>query len=200
MFIIRKYLSCKKIESNRNCLNRHYDYVNIFFYVTSLIVIVIVKIFYVRADNASLMLVIKPITKIVSIFHGSEFIFENSLGFFSDQLGIAINKSCAGVNFLLIIYCMLSFSYIHKFKTLKGKAIYFIAILPISYFLALLINSFRIIVSITMQRLNFLDGWASTEVIHNITGMLIFICFLFIVNYVFSTILKKDWCAYEEDT
>lgn len=198
----RIYHKDKKIECDveKNNPNRSIDYVNIFFYIASLAVVLLVKISFDKADNASLVFILAPITKIVSIFHGSEFIFENGLGFFSTQLGITINKSCAGINFMLVVYSMLSFSYIHRCESLRRKVIYFIAIFPISYLMSLLTNSFRIIVSITMQRLSFLDDWTSPEVIHNLTGMFIFICFLFLLNYVFSTILKKERCTYEEDS
>lgn len=189
-----------KSNENRHYTNKHFNYVNIIFYATALVIVLLLKLFYDKADNNQMLFILKPLSRIVSSFYNTAFSFDASIGFFSKQLGIAINHSCAGINYLLIIFSMLSFSFIHLLKTVRGKMLYFTFLFPISFVLSLLINSFRIIVSIMMQKADFFDEIVSDGVLHNLTGMLVFICFLLIINYVFSTILKKVRCTNEKAT
>lgn len=176
------------------------SYLNTALYIAALITILSIKVFYDNASSNQLLFVLWPIKQIVSLFHNGVFIYSETLGYVSNKLGIIIGTSCAGIDFMLILFAMLCFTYIHYIKSSKNKIIYFIALFPITYFTGMLINSFRIITSITIQQVTFLTQITSPEVIHNVLGMLIFICFLLIINYIFSKIIRKDRYLDEEDT
>ena len=187
-------------ENKENYFGYPSKYINIIFYVISLAVIIAVKIFYNNADNGELKFILWTVSEIVAAFYNTRFIFNESIGFFSSQLQITISKSCAGINYMIILFSMLSFSYIHKFKAFKNKAVYFSAILPISYFLTVITNSFRIIAATAISKAEIPEKLTSREVIHNLTGMLIFVSFLIIYNYIFTVIMKKGRYDDEKNT
>lgn len=173
---------------------------NIALYLTAIILIISIRIFYSNANANDLLFVLRPIKWIVSVFHNGVFTYNEILGYACNELGVIIGASCAGINFMLILFAMLCFTYIHYIKSPLHKIMYFVSLLPITYLLGTLINSFRIIVSITIQKVGFLTKFTSPEVVHNLTGMLIFVCFLLIINYIFSKLLMKDRYIDEENT
>ncbi|MEX1376526.1 MAG: exosortase K [Eubacteriales bacterium] len=177
-----------------------FNITNFIFYAGAAAIGAALKIFYDIAGNDQLIFMIKTASNLVALFYNTDFFYDSKLGYVSHQLGITIGKSCAGINYMIIVLLMLAFSYIHYFKSTKSKIIYFAVIFPAAYLMTILANSSRIILSIKMLDMSWLYNSFSKETVHLITGIFTFVGFLILFNFLFSIIIKKVRKRNEEFT
>ncbi len=170
------------------------SYPSFFIYTITIITAFAIKLFYSHADNSSLLFILKPISKIVEISTGIQFSFDSSIGFLSDDSQISIGSICAGINFLLILFCLLVFSFTNYFKSTAKKVSAFFIFLFFSYIFAIIVNAFRIIVSINISKYNDLYQLIDKDLFHKILGTFIYFFFLVLcylcVSKLFSSKLK----------
>ena len=171
---------------------------NFIFYVAAAGMAAAMKIFYITAGTGQLQFMLKPVSQIVSLFYNTDFFFDSSLGYVGHQLGIAISKSCSGVNYMIIVFLVLVFSYIHYFKTVKSKIIYFAAAFPAAYLITILANTSRIILSIKVLDMGWLYHPFGEEAVHLATGIVTFAGFLILSTLLLSITIRKGRKKNEE--
>lgn len=163
---------------------------NILFYVAAAAIGILLKIFYRAADNAQLVLLLHPVVAIVETFYDISFDFVPAKGFYDTTHGIIIGKSCAGLNFYIIVFGMLVFSFVGKLKGVRCKAAAFCVFGIISYMVTILVNASRIIVIIFVS--TFADMHFSQiddQFIHQGIGVLMYFSFLTAIHYCFKKLL-----------
>ena len=118
------------ISNKINRLVLHYG----IFYILALFIAFGLKYHYSRADSVDLVWILKPTACLVEHISGIEFESEVNTGFISREYRIIIAPSCAGINFLIIVFCMAMFSGIHVIRRLGSKLWWLVASLVCAYF------------------------------------------------------------------
>ncbi len=94
-------------------------------YAAAAAVVILIKILYGNAENRAdlpgLLLFLKPLSVVSGLFFGIPFEFDAAKGFYNTEAGIAIGASCAGINFFIIVFCMLIFTFTGIFKKNREK-------------------------------------------------------------------------------
>lgn len=147
-------------------------------YISCLIIVVIIKLFYRNAGSSSLNFILAPVTKIVETFTGISFYYMPDGGYLSLDGAIEIGAGCAGINFLVILFCTLIFSFIGQFCGTIKKSAVFPVFLIFSYIITIIVNTFRIVTSISISKFN--EAWLGLDnvLLHKITGALVYFFFL----------------------
>ena len=151
-------------------------------WIIFIFIILILKLHFSLAPPNSLKWILSPVVFLVSIFTGELFQFIHSIGYENYKQTIIIETSCAGINFLIILYSLL----IYEYGFLKLTPLKSIIALLISYILTILVNSFRIITAITILPIT---GTGSTE--HLILSVSIYLTFIVIFYQLFIKAKRK---------
>jgi exosortase K len=152
-----------------------------------LLVIIIafgLKHHYSQASVDRLNWILAPTVELVEQLSGITFEKEAYSGFISRSHRIIIAKSCAGVNFLIIAFCMLIFSRIRAVKPVGAKILLFIKSILTAYLLAIIVNALRIILGIYLFDADIYGGLLTREMLHRIEGTAIYFIFLCFVYFV----------------
>src|SRR5215207_1600906 len=100
-----------------------------------LLVALALKYHYSTASVNQLRWILAPTTAVVEFLTGIEFNFESHAGYMSSDNTFLIAGSCAGVNFLIIAFLLLTLGPLLREKTLKGRTL--LMSLPICYVLTI---------------------------------------------------------------
>lgn len=161
------------------------------FYAFGLAMIFGLKYYYSKAGSDDLGWILAPTAWWVEILSGIPFEREAHLGFVNHAYRFIIAPSCSGVNFLIISFSMLLFSFIHRMRTLGSKLSWTVASLGLSYLFTVLVNGFRIVVSIYLAGLNIYGGWITSERIHMIEGASVYFVSLIVLYISARTLVKR---------
>ena len=161
---------------------------NLYYYILIVGLFLILKAFHSTAANSDLKFLLFPTTQIVDLATDSESDFYEDMGFVNSQLNIVIDKSCSGFNFLILCFVCLSFTAIGYFNKNLYKSLSIVFLLIISYFLTIFANSSRILVSVSLQKLQILN---ITKQIHQAEGVFVYLFFLIAFYLIFLHILNK---------
>jgi exosortase K len=106
------------------------------------------KYHYSEAGSEDLVWILRPTASLVEWISGIPFEEEAHTGFVSYARRIVIAPACAGVNFLIIAFCMAAFSSLHRIQRQRVKWLWLTGSLVSAYGLTVFANAVRIMVSI----------------------------------------------------
>lgn len=136
------------------------------------------KLYYSTASADQLRWILAPTTGFVELVSGSAFAFESHAGYISADHRFLIAPSCAGINFLITAFLMLS---IRKLWSAQSQEIAW-AFIPadflIAYAATLIANTARISIALQMQRLPAEIGGLNHDQLHRFEGIFIYFGFL----------------------
>lgn len=147
-------------------------------------VAVALKAHYSGARAEDLTWILAPVALVVQTITGQQFYFDPSDGYVSHTLGIVIAPACAGVNFMITVFCMTCFSRIFKRTGIRASSRWLAGCAAISYAVTILANSARIYFSVILFTHNIHLGWLTPMRVHRITGILIYFFFLCLVYHI----------------
>lgn len=84
------------------------------FYLLSALLLFGIKYFYSGAGSDALKWILAPTTKWVTLLSGIPFVYEKGTGYVNHSLRLLIAPSCSGVQFMLITFAVLVFSFLHR--------------------------------------------------------------------------------------
>ena len=162
-------------------------------YSVVLIMAMGLKYHYSTAGSDDLGWILGPTAGVVETFSGIRFEKESGAGYVNPNRNIIIAPSCAGVNFLIIAFCMAAFTGLHRFRYSKAKTFWIAICAAFAYFLTIAVNALRIIASIYTIRADIHYPWMTPGQLHRVEG--VFIYFLFLC--LFYSILGRmiDHCS-----
>jgi exosortase K len=143
------------------------------------------KLYYSAASADQLRWILAPTTALVELISDASFEFESYAGYMSSDHRFLIAGSCAGVNFLITAFLMLS---LRKLVCDRSKNIGwgFIPVAAvIAYFATLIANTARISIALQMQKMPAEIGWLSPGQLHRFEGIIVyfgFLLLLFVIN------------------
>ena len=136
------------------------------------------KYFYSTASPNQLRWILAPTTFLVEVLSGQSFEFESHAGYMSSDNRFLIAASCAGVNFLLTTFLMLSLRKLWLDR-LRSTNWFLIPISAVFAYIATLIaNTARICIALELQQNPINLSWLSANQIHRLEGIVVYFGFL----------------------
>jgi exosortase K len=130
-----------------------------------------VKAFYSRAGAEDLLWVLAPSAWLARFVGGVDLVYEHGAGFISHAHHLVVGPACAGVNFLVICFLCLYFSFAQRFES---QTRWFIYSLLISFGGTVAANGLRIFVSAHLWDADIYGGWMTRELMHRLAGVAIY--------------------------
>ncbi|HOV26473.1 MAG TPA: exosortase K [Pseudobacteroides sp.] len=158
-------------------------------YLSCFLMVFIIKLFYRTADSSSLKFILTPVTKLVEVFTGTLYQFVPERGYLSSDLTVEIGPGCAGINFLVIMFCTLTFSFVKQFMSMASKIFAALSFLVFSYIITIIVNTFRIVTAINFSRYNDVYLGLDNEFFHKIVGAMVYFFFLVLCYIVVSKLI-----------
>jgi len=130
-----------------------------------------VKAFYSHAGADELLWVLAPSAWLARFVGGLDLVYEPGAGFISHAHRLVVGPACAGVNFLVICFLCLYFSFAHRFTSRPRGFIY---CLLIAFGGTVVANGLRIFVSAHLWDADIYGGWMTPERLHRLAGVAIY--------------------------
>jgi exosortase K len=129
------------------------------------------KAFYSRAGATELLWILAPSAWLARFVGGIDLVYEQGAGFISHTHRMVVGPACAGVNFLIICFLCLYFSFERHFSS---KLRWLVHSLLASFGAAVAANSLRIFLSAHLWDADIYGPWLSPELAHRLAGTAIY--------------------------
>ena len=145
------------------------------------------KSYYSAAGVNELRWILTPTTLLVELVTGRHFVFESHAGYMSSDHTFLIAASCAGVNFLITAFLMLSLQHLWRNQSLPGifsnlKSWLFLpAAAVIAYLATVVTNTVRISVALQMQQSPLKVSSLNANQLHRLEGVFVYFGFLLLL-------------------
>ncbi len=142
---------------------------------------VVAKLYYSTTSVNQLRWILAPTTLLVELVSGSRFEFESYAGYINGDRTFVIAASCAGVNFLITAFLMLSLRKLWGARS-QDAAWRFIPYAALCAYLATLVaNTVRISTALLLRGESREPGWLSPNQLHRFEGVFIYFGFLLLL-------------------
>ena len=139
------------------------------------------KWFYSSATADELRWILAPTTALVEMLSGRSFAFESYTGYMSSDHTFVIAVPCAGVNFLLTAFLMITLRLLWR-ERFQGVSWRFLPVAALMAYAATLIaNTMRICVALEIQRRSIEVSWLTSNQLHRLEGIVIYFGFLLLL-------------------
>lgn len=184
-----------KINQNNRLLLQ-----NIIFSIFVLLIAFGLKYHYSHASSDDLMWILRPTAGLVECISNIDFDKEEKTGFVSRERGAIIAPSCAGINFFIVAFCMVTFYGLHHLKRIRLKILWLGITIATTYLLTITANALRILASIYLYERVIYGGWVTPERVHRLAGALLYFFFLYVfylcmgkaLHFVINTVNDKN--------
>lgn len=152
-------------------------------YLPALLVVLALKQHYSTASVEALRWILAPTAALVAAVRGASFVFETHAGYVNRELHYVIAESCAGVNFMIVVFCASILAYTRYTRTDRQRLLLFVGGLLFSFLAAIAANSIRILIALPLHLNAVSWGWWTPERIHRLEGTVVYLtvlCLLFI--------------------
>ena len=148
---------------------------------TVLLCALALKSFYSSAGPDQLRWILGPVAWLTSILSGRSFSFEAHAGYMSSDNTFLIAAACAGVNFLIASFLMLTLKKLW-YSRKEGTSWKFIPLTGLMAYAATLVaNTVRICIALELQQHPLRNDWLNANQIHRIEGIVVYFGFLFLL-------------------
>jgi len=147
------------------------------------------KYHYSIAHAENLKWILAPTAALVETITRHPFFFESNIGYINQDLQIIIAPACAGINFLIAVFCMSVFCGILKLSGFQKKSFWLIGCAAGAYIATINVNAFRIWISITTITTDIHAGWFTPQRVHRMSGILIYFFFLNVIYHIIQNII-----------
>jgi exosortase K len=139
------------------------------------------KLFYSTSSPDNLRWILAPTTRLVEFASGWTFTFESHAGYMSSDHSFLIAASCAGVNFLITAFLMLTLKRLW-FDRVENISWRFVPVAALMAYAATIItNTVRICVALRLQELRGEITWLSPNQLHRAEGIIVYFGFLWLL-------------------
>ena len=139
------------------------------------------KLYYSSASADQLRWILTPTAVCVELVSRRSFEFESHAGYMSEDRRFLIAGSCAGVNFLIAAFLMLSGRRLFSGRSKKISWKHIPAAAVIAYLVTIVANTTRIAIALQMQPMSAEIGWLSPGQLHRFEGIFAYFGFLLLL-------------------
>lgn len=164
---------------------------NFAFHLIGILVVLGIKYYYSQADCDSLLWILAPTTHWVELLSGIPFTYVSGTGYVNHSLRLWIASSCSGVQFMIITFATLVFSFVHNIAAPQGSPLpkasertvrglgWITASIFFSWLFTVFINGLRIIAAIYLplylDRAGLMGGLLTPDRLHTIIGVVVYV-------------------------
>jgi exosortase K len=149
------------------------------------------KHYYSTANVNELRWILAPTAALVDLVSGSRFQFESYAGYINSDRTFLIAASCAGLNFLLTAFLMLSLAKLLRDRS-QNIPWRFIPVAAVCAYLATLVaNTARIATALRLRGMSAGVSWLDPNQVHRVEGILIYFGFLLLLFLVSEKLNDK---------
>lgn len=141
--------------------------------VCALLIALGLKRHYSEAHADDLLWVLAPTAHLVSAISGSPFTLQPGEGYLSRERLFLIEKSCAGVNFMIAAFGMLVFTLFHRVRGAMSAGSVLSVSMLVSYTSAVVINAVRIAVAMWLAA-HPMTPSISNAALHRLEGIVVY--------------------------
>lgn len=149
------------------------------------------KQFYSTANVNELRWILAPTTVLVELVSGSSFKFESYAGYINREHSFIIAASCAGVNFLLTAFLMLSLGRLWRDRARNVSWRFIPAAFVVAYLTTLVANTVRIVAALRLREISSGIGWLDANQLHRMEGIFVYFGFLLLL-YMVSEKMNRE--------
>lgn len=128
---------------------------------------------YADARPDDLAWILSPTARLVSATTGETFVMQSGEGYFSRERLFLIEKSCAGINFMIAAFAMLVVALFHRVESRVEAMRVLGASLLASYAAAVLVNAVRITIAMWLASHPPLSMFGAADV-HRVEGITVY--------------------------
>ncbi len=170
------------------------------FYLLGFILLFGIKYQCSNASSEDLEWILAPTAWWVKIISGIGFEKETHIGYVNHSFRFILATSCSGVQFMLITFATLLYSFVHRMGTMAKRIYWTIFSIGLSFLATIFVNGFRIVLSIYLpiylevylptyfQQTAVYSQLLSPERLHTLIGTSVYfvcLCLIYkIVNYI----------------
>jgi exosortase K len=142
--------------------------------VTTLLMAWGLKRHYAAARADDLWWILSPVARLVGLMTRTRFAFQPGEGYFSREHLFLIEKSCAGINFMIAAFGMLMLALLHRVESRFSAARILSVSLLASYSAAVLVNAVRIAIAMWLGAHPAALSAFSAADIHRVEGITVY--------------------------
>lgn len=132
------------------------------------------KRYYADATADQLSWILAPTASLVQHVTGASFVLAPGEGYFSRDRLFLIEKSCAGINFMIAAFGMVTLALFHRVESIASGVRILTAGLAASYAAAVLVNASRIAVAMRLAVHPVAVTALDSAEIHRIEGVVVY--------------------------
>jgi len=149
------------------------------------------KYHYSRAGSGDLLWILEPTALLVEAVSGMGFEYESGAGFVNRMHHIIIAPSCAGVNFMITVFCMAAFLGLKRISRAGRRLVFGGVSIAIAYFAAVTVNTLRIVASFHLYHAGIYSAWLTPERVHRIGGVVVYFLALSVIYFLLLKVLDR---------
>jgi exosortase K len=150
------------------------------------------KLYSSTASANQLRWILAPTTAFVELVSGTPFEFESHAGYISGDRTFLIAGSCAGVNFLITAFLMLSLRKLWRDRSQNIAWKFILAAALFAYLATLVANTVRISTALRLHRMPLEIKWLSPNQLHRVEGIFIYFGSLLLLFMVSEKITSEN--------
>jgi exosortase K len=158
-------------------------------------VMFVLKRHYSTARVEDLRWILWPTSGMVAFLSGSTFEFEAGSGYLSRERLFLIEKSCAGVNFMIAAAGIIGYGLSRDVSGWRPAASIVAGSLALGYLTAILVNTVRILVAMRLVSADLASGWWTETRIHRLEGVAVYFAGLLLVDIVVRALAPAPQAA-----
>lgn len=139
------------------------------------------KSFYSTATADDLDWILGPTTALVELLSGQQFYFESYEGYMNSNRTFLIAVPCAGVNFLITAFLMLTLRRLWRGRFQPISWLFIPLAATFAYVSTLLANTTRIWFALEMQSQSVWLTWLTNNQLHRVEGIVVYFLFLLLL-------------------
>jgi exosortase K len=137
----------------------------------TILVMLLLKRHYSVATAGQLDWILGPTARLVSWSTSAHLVPEIAVGHVDFARGIIVAPGCAGVNFMIMAFGLTAFYGLYCIRRLPGQLAWLLLAFAAAYGLTLVVNTMRIVVSMTLFSANIYNGWLTVARVHRLAGV-----------------------------
>lgn len=153
------------------------------------------KAFFSGAGADDLRWVLAPTCWLAAALGGMSFTDEAGAGFISHGDRLVVGAACSGVNFLIVCFAALFFSYARRWRHPGARAAWLIASGALAYAATIVTNAVRVVVAARLFRADIYEGLLTPGRAHRIMGALLYCGALVVIHGLAGRVLAARAAA-----
>jgi exosortase K len=145
---------------------------------------------YSLATANDLEWILRPTAALVSVFSGSAFV-KAPAGYASERLHTIIVPACAGVNYLIVVFCTLTFGFAALLERFVPKALFVAASAAVAYGTTVVVNAVRIGLGIAVRHHGAFANVVTPEEAHRILGVAVYLVALWFTHRLADACVRR---------